>query len=171
MDDNLHMADVTLYVAIVTGGFTAVGAAIPQFSTSRQAQRAEHERSEAVRRDACLALVRSAIELRTQVANYHERGGSDVAPQLAAIRERAAAAEICAHTVAFMLPPLADFTMSIAAVAMRLAEEAERYPKRPPDFLDLNARILAFARKVAKADDAGLADGNPDTESLGSAID
>jgi hypothetical protein len=165
------MPDITLYVAIVTGGFTAIGAAIPQFSTSRQAKRAERERSGAIRRDACLALVRSAVELRTQVANCYEGGGSDMAPQLAAIRERAATAEICAHTVAFMLPPLAGLAMSIGAVAMRLAEEAERHPKRPPSFLDLNACILAFARKVVEEDHDGSADSNPGAESLRSATD
>jgi hypothetical protein len=70
-----------------------------------------------------------------------------------------------------MEPPLAGLAMNIGAVATRLAEEAERHPKRPPDFLDLNACILAFAREVAKAGQDDSAGGNPDPESLGPAID
>ena len=152
------MADITLYVAVVTGGFTAIGAAIPQISINRQARRAELERSEAVGRDACLALVRAAVKLRTQVANNHDHGESDMAPLLALVREYAADVEICAHTVAFLLPPLADLAMNLGVAAARQAEKAERHPRRPPDFTELSTCIAAFGRKVARVGPAGPAD-------------
>jgi len=72
------MPDVSLYVAVITGGAAVLGAAVSPVSTayqnSRQAVRDRAERRETAVRQACTGLLGSARDLRVQVANtaaYH----------------------------------------------------------------------------------------------------
>ena len=67
------MPDVSLYVAVITGGAAVLGAAVSPVSTayqnSRQAVRDRAERRETAVRQACTGLLGSARDLRVQVAN------------------------------------------------------------------------------------------------------
>jgi hypothetical protein len=136
------MAYVTVYVAVVTGAFTVIGATIPQVSaviqSGRRAKREERERRESAKRDACVALLRSVGELRTQVANNHDYRGNEIAERLALVRQYAVAAKVDAVNVALLVPQsLAGPAMQLAAAAASLAVAAEN-TRLPPDFTDLD---------------------------------
>jgi hypothetical protein len=150
--DNTHMADITVYVAVVTGVFTVIGATIPQaaavIQSSRRAQAEERERYGSAKRDACLDLLRSVGQLRTQVANNHDYRGNEMAPRLALVREHAANTKVYAAKVAFLVPqPLADLAAKLDMAAASLATSAEN-PARPPDFTELDERVAAFTAEA-----------------------
>jgi hypothetical protein len=76
------MVDVPLYVALTTAGAGIIGAMIPQVTSVirdvRQAERDRRERSSVMTRDACVALLRAAGEVRTlteKIRGY--RGDAD----------------------------------------------------------------------------------------------
>lgn len=148
------MADITVYVAVVTGVFAVIGATIPQASAviqnGRQAKREQHGRYELAKREACVALLRSVHELRTQVANNHDYRGNQTAERLALVRQYASATDVAALNVALLAPqPLADLARQLAAAAERQAVEAEN-TTRPPDFTVLDQCVAAFTTEAVK---------------------
>ena len=72
---NVPVTDVSIYVALITGGAGALGAATPQLATvlrdSRQAGRDRRERGVNARRQAYVELLGAAADLRTRV-DHHE---------------------------------------------------------------------------------------------------
>ncbi len=150
------MADITtVYVAVVTGVFAVLGATIPQaaavIQSGRQARRLEREQFESGKRDACVSLLRSAGQLRTQIANNHAYQGNQLAPRLELVRQHAAATEICAVSVALLVPqPLGGLAMQLAKAASRLAVKAEENPKHPPDFSELDNCVSEFTSEAVK---------------------
>jgi hypothetical protein len=122
------MADVSIYVALITGATGAVGAAIPQIATvlrdSRQAKRDRSDRSVNARQEACVALLRAAADLRTRVANATMYQGDEMLARLAEIRSCAAAVEVRAASVGYLDKTLAEPAADAASAATRLAAAA-----------------------------------------------
>jgi hypothetical protein len=160
------MPDVSVYVAVVSAGAGVAGAAIPQIAfvvrDVRQAERDRHERRAEAKRKACLDLLRSAGELRTQVANAAQYHGDEMGTRLADIRKYAAAAQLHAVNVALLAPrKLAEPAQRLAAAASRLAAAAADGTDlrvnemiRPPDFTELDETFTTF-QKIAVADARG----------------
>lgn len=157
------MADVTtVYVAIVTGVFTVIGATIPQaaavIQTGKQARRLEREQFASQKRDACVALLRSAADLRTQIANNHAYQGIELAPRLELVRQHSAATELGAVSVALLVSqPMGSLATALATAASRLAVNAEENPKRPPDYSELDNCVAAFAAEAIRSQLGGAA--------------
>lgn len=154
------MSDVTVYVAIVTGVFTVIGATIPQaaavIQSNRRAEREARERYESAKCDACVDLLRSVGQMRTQIANNHDYRGNETAPLLALVRQHAADAQVQAVKVAFLgSKPLAELATDLAKAIARLAVKAEN-TTRPPDFSDLDARVAAFTTEATKTSHGSL---------------
>lgn len=148
------MTDLTVYVAVVTGVFTVIGATIPQVSTviqnGRQAKHAEREQYKSAKRDACVALLRSAGKLRTQLADNQDYHGGETAERRALVRKHAAAVQVNAASVALLVPkPLADFATELAETAARLAVSAEN-PKVPLEFGEFDKRVDAFTAEAVR---------------------
>lgn len=148
------MSDTTVYVAIVTGVFAVIGATIPQASaviqTTRLAKREQRDRQAAIRREACVTLLRSVNDLRTQVADNHDYRGSEMAQRLALVRQYASAADISAFDVTLLVPdPLAGLARELAAAAARLAALGEN-TSRPPDFTEIESCAAAFTAEAVK---------------------
>jgi hypothetical protein len=159
------MTDVTtVYIAIVTGVFTVIGATIPQaaavIQTARQARRLEREQFQLEKRDACVALLRSAAELRTQIANNHAYQGAELAPRLELVRQHSAATKLSAVSVALLVSqPLGSLATELATAASRLAVNAEDNPKRPPDYSELDNCVAAFTTEAIRSQSGGAAHG------------
>ncbi len=155
------MADVSIYVALITAGAAVVGAAIPQVAIVardvRQSERDRRERRVESRRQACLDLLRAVGELRTQVANNAQYHGNEMGARLAEVRKCAAAAELNAVSVALLDPDkLAEPAEQLAAAASRLAAVAAESTNlslgnmiHAPDFTELDETIVTF-RRIAK---------------------
>lgn len=156
------MADIPIYVAVITAAAGIIGAAIPQISfivrDVRQAERDRLERHAAATRHACLELLRAVGELRAQVADNHEYHGEKMGARLAKVRKRAAAAEMHAVSVGLLVPAtLAGPAERLAAAASRLAAVAAENTDlalgvmaRAPNFTDLDACLATF-RQIAVA--------------------
>jgi hypothetical protein len=157
------MANDTVLIALVTGGFAVLGATLPQITSvvqsARRDKRKQSERFETARRDACVALLKAAGELRTQVANNHDYHGDEMTARLALVREHATAAQVAAASVALLVAqPLAELAMELAAAAGELAMEAaettsleQRASIRLPDFAKLDRCIAAFTASAVSA--------------------
>src|SRR5690349_15463574 len=127
------MADVPLYVAIVTAGAGIIGAAIPQVTTvirdTRQAERDRRERLAKELRDVCVDLLRAAGELRTlteNIASY--RGDANGMRTLVAdVRGHAGATRLNAARVGLVAPgPLAESAYQLATAASSLVGDVEQ---------------------------------------------
>jgi hypothetical protein len=152
----MDMADVSIYVAVISAGAGIAGASISQVTTAiRDTRRAERDRKERLadaRHQGCVQLLRTVLELRVRVANNYDYHGEEMAARLAEIRECAARAEVEAVSIALMVPPdLARTAERLAAAAGRLATEATQNASlrlgastRAPDFSELNDCVTAF---------------------------
>jgi hypothetical protein len=167
------MADVSVYVAIISAGAAIIGASLPQLSViiqdsrkaKRDRQQAERDRQEQIadrRRQACVQLLRTALRLRVLVVNVQDYHGAALAPLLAEIRECAATAEVEAVSVALMVPPghgkaaerLAEAAGRLALVAARNASLELGASVQPPDFSELDERVQEF-KAMAMAEGGG----------------
>ncbi len=156
------MPDVSIYVAVITAGAGVAGAGIPHFAIVardvRLAERDRRERRAAAKRQACLDLLRSAGELRMQVANAAQYHGDEMGTRLADVRKSAAAAQLHAVNVALLAPrKLGEPAQRLAAAASRLATAAAdgtdmrvQEMIRLPDFTELDENFTAF-RQIAVA--------------------
>lgn len=158
------MPEVSIYVALITAGAGATGAAIPQIATVvrdvRQADRDRHERRVETRRQACLDLLHAASDLRTQVANAAQYHGSDMGARLAEIRKCAAAVQLHAVSVALLAGEslddpaerLAAAAMDLAAAAVHNADMSLNQMVSCPDLSEFDGSVKAFRlRAVADA--------------------
>src|ERR1700743_1471422 len=104
------MADVPAYVAIITAGAGIIGAAIPQVTTvlrdARQAERDRRERSAAMAREACVALLRASGEVRTGTEGIRSyRAPADgMRERVEELRSRAEATRVHAAEVSMLVP-------------------------------------------------------------------
>jgi hypothetical protein len=157
MRDNAYMADVSIYVAVISASAAILGAAVSPVSTAyqahRQARRDRQERRETSAHRAFLQLLRAAADLRTQAANNHEYHGEEMAARLARVREHAADVGVHAISIALLAPPLADPAGRLAEAAGRLAATAAENTDlamgvsiRAPDFGELDACVAAFSK-------------------------
>jgi hypothetical protein len=154
------MPDVSLYVAVITGGAAVLGAAVSPVSTayqnSRQAVRDRAERRETAVRQACTGLLGSARDLRVQVANTAAYHGAEMASRLEQVRQLDADAASHADDVALLVPVgVAESAARLADAVSRLTAWAEANFKsdlgasiREPDFTDLNERIADFSAQA-----------------------
>jgi hypothetical protein len=167
------MADVSVYVAVISAGAAIIGASLPQVSAiiqdSRKAKRdrlqADRDRQEQAadhRRRACVQLLRTALRLRVLVMNIQDYHGTELASLLAEIRDCAASAEVEAVSVALMVPPghgkaaerLAEAAGRLALVAARNASLELGASVQPPDFSELDECVQRFKTMVT-ADGGG----------------
>jgi hypothetical protein len=154
------MADVPIYVAIITALAGLAGATIPQFTIlrrdARNAERERQERKDEARRQACLDLLRVAGELRTQVANNFEYHGTEMAERLGKVRQAASEARLHAVEVSLRAPDrLAEPAEEVAAAAENLAVAAAENTdvnagvmRNLPGFSALDVSIEDFRREV-----------------------
>jgi hypothetical protein len=152
------MADVSVYVALISAGAAVAGATISQFASairdSRQAKRDRQERYEDATLQACVQLLEAAGELRAQVENNFEYHGDEMAARLAQVRQYAGATQVHAASVALQVPEkLGGLAEQVAAAASRLAlVTAEKTNLRLggmdelPNFGELDDNVKAFRR-------------------------
>lgn len=163
---NASMTDVSIYVALITGGAGAIGAAMPQIATvvrdGRQAKLDRRERGVSTRQQACIELLRAAADLRTRVANAAMYHGDEMLARLAEIRNCAAAVEVQAASVGLLArETLAEPAAELASAATELAAAAvqgtdmdlNQMPE-DPDFATFDERVDLFRIKaLATADE------------------
>ncbi len=104
------MVDVPIWVAIITALAGILGAAIPQGATVirdvRQAERDRKERFDTATRDACVALLRAAGELRSLAEGWRSYRGDPTAvlARVAEARGLAEATRLHAVSVSMQVP-------------------------------------------------------------------
>jgi maltooligosyltrehalose synthase len=150
------MTDVSIYVAIITAGAGVAGAAISQVATVirdvRQSERERQERSATTTREACVALLRAAGELRTLAENIRSYRGdaNKIRERVEDARSRAEATQVHAVDVGMQAPDgLAEPADEVASAASALADDVARCT-------DLNQGVVI---------------GNPDVTKLVECID
>jgi hypothetical protein len=121
------VTNVPIYVALISGGAGAIGAALPQVFTvlgdSRQASRDRKERGVNAKQQAYVDLLGAAADLRTRVANTAMYGG-EILARLAEIRSSTADVQVKAAKVSFLEIKLTQSAGSLAKAAADLAAEA-----------------------------------------------
>lgn len=154
------MADVSIFVPVISAAAAILGAAVSPvttvFQSSRQAKQARQERQEAARRQAYIDLVKAAVDLRALVANNHDYHGDEMAARLAQVRQHAADARVHAFDIALVSPGrLADSAAQLAAAVGRAAVSAAENTDlsmgvsvKAPDFEGLDACIADFTSRA-----------------------
>ena len=154
------MADVSIYVAVISASAAILGAAVSPLSTAyqnaRTAGRDRQERHKTATREACKGLLQASTDLRTLVQNTHDYHGEEMGSRLAQVRQDAADARTHAFSIALLEPQaLADPAMELAAAAGSLAvataqntDLAMGVSIRAPDFSELDACIAAFSKRA-----------------------
>jgi hypothetical protein len=156
------MADVSIYVAVISASAAILGAAVSPVSTAfqnaRLADRDRREQSRAELREACSDLLTAVIDLRTQVVNNENYHGPEMGTRLARVRELAGHAKAHAFLVALMAPrPLGLAAQELSAAAARVADEAaantdleQGVSIRATPYTDLDGRTDAFRDKAVE---------------------
>ncbi len=149
------MADVPLYVALITAGAGIVGALIPQagimLNELGRAKRDRLDRSAAAAQNVCIELLGTASGLCVHVENMRSyRGNADgLRSRLEEVRKDLADTQLHAVSVGMLAPgPLTGPAAQLAAAATSLAKAVE-------DNIDLNNAVMV---------------GNPDTGPLNTLI-
>jgi len=153
------VTDVPIFVAVITAGAGLVGALIPQAAVVirdvRQAERDRRERAAVATREACVALLSTAGELRTLAESVRDyRGEAEgMRARVQEVWSRAEATRWHATNVGMLAPlALAGPAEKVAEAASSLAEVVARSidPDEgvligdPPDATRLAERIAAF---------------------------
>jgi hypothetical protein len=158
--DNADMSQISLYVAITTGAAAVLGAAISPVTTAyqnaRQAVRDRAERRDIAIRQACVDLLRSARDLRVQVANTAAYHGTEIGARLEQVRQLDADAALHADEVALLVPAgIAESAAKLARAAGQLAAAAQANVRtelsasiREPSFTELDDCITDFSARV-----------------------
>ena len=181
VSDNTHMADVPLYVALITAGAGIVGAAIPQagimLNEFRRADRDRQEKSAAAAQNACIELLRAASTLCVHVENMRSyRGDADgLHSRLAEVRKDLADTQLHAASVGMLAPgPLTGPAAQLAESAASLVEAVEAnidinnaVMVGDPDTRSLNALISAFRENAIRHTRANEATGPVPSHRLG----
>jgi hypothetical protein len=154
------MADVSIFVPVISAAAAILGAAISPvttvFQSHQQAKQQRQEQHDTARRVACIELLRAAVDLRAAVANNQDYHGDEMAARLARVREYAADARVHAFNIALLAPRrLADSAGELAAatgrVAVAVAEDTNLsmgVSVRAPDFARLDACIADFTSRA-----------------------
>lgn len=162
--NNLLMADVPIWVAIITAGAGIIGAAIPQVTTVlrdiRQAERDRRERTAAAARDACVALLRASGEVRTLTESIRSYRGeaNGFRERVQEVRSRAEATRVHAAEVSMLAPAkLAEPADQVARAASDLADDVmqntnldQGVPIGVPDVTKLVDCIAAFRQAAVE---------------------
>ena len=162
--NNVGMAEVSIYVTLITAGAGIAGATISQVSTAfregRQAKRDRHERYVTASQDACFELLRAAGALRTDVENLNSyRGNADgLRERLEVIRGHSAEAQLHAAGVGMKAPDrLTEPAERVAAAASSLMkavlESTDLDNGVMVDFPGtgaLNTELVAFREQTAR---------------------
>ena len=122
------MADVSIYVAIITALAGLTGAAVPVVASAirdvRQSEQDRRERWATATRDACVDLLRAAGELRTlseSIAAY--RGTANgMRARVDEVRDRAEATRLSAANVSLQVAVLAEPAYQVASAADKLVQ-------------------------------------------------
>jgi hypothetical protein len=154
------MPQVSLYVAAITAAAAVLGAAVSPVSTAyqnaRQAVRDRAERRDSAVRQACVDLLRSARDVRVQVANTAAYHGAEMGSRLERIRQLEADAAVHADEVALLIPvSVANSAAMLTGAVSRLTASTEANVKhelgasiRQPDFTELDGCIADFSTRV-----------------------
>jgi hypothetical protein len=161
------MANTSIYVAVITASAAILGAAVSAasiaYQNARQAERDRQQRREERQqrhadetRNACVNLLRAAIDLRTQVENNKGYQGEEMRSRLAQVRQYASDATLHAFLLGTIEPDVfADLGEKLAKVARRLAlATAEntnlemKMSTEVPDLSELDDCIDAFSRQA-----------------------
>jgi hypothetical protein len=154
------MADVSIFVPVISAAAAILGAALSPvttvFQNSRQAKQERGDRQETARRQACIDLLRAAVDLRATVANNHDYHGDEMAARLAQVRQYAADARVHAFSIALLASPgLAGAAGELSAATSRVAAAAAEdtdlrmgMSVRAPDFAKLDACIADFTSRA-----------------------
>jgi hypothetical protein len=151
------MAEVSVYVAVISAAAGIVGSAVPQATSvirdSLRDRRIRAERLAGQRSRACVGLLRTVLDLRVRVANIYDYYGDQMTEQRAEIRDCAARAEVQAIKVALLgqSTELGEAAQKLAAAAARLAAAAAesasvqlRASTTAPDFTELDKLTEVF---------------------------
>jgi hypothetical protein len=156
------MVDVPIYVAIITAGTGIIAAAVPQFAAvirDRRAERDRRERSSARIREACIALLSAAEELRTLAENLiGYRGDPDgTRERVAEARRLAKATRLHAADVSMQVRELIEPASEVAGAVTVLADDVvsktdldEGVVISPPDVTKLVECIAAFREAAVR---------------------
>jgi hypothetical protein len=152
------MPDVSIYVALITGGVALAPQLLIWRQNAEQAKRAQREQHAAAVRDACTALYDAATDLRTQAQNIHDYHGAEMGARLAEAWHCAGDARKHANSIALLAPQaLAEAAWQLAAAADRLAEAAAANVKLGkgasvslPDYTDLETARTDFSARAAE---------------------
>jgi hypothetical protein len=144
------MVDVPIYVAVITAGAGIIGAVIPLAAAMirdvRQAERDRQERSAAATRDACVALLRAAGELRTLTESIRSYRGdaNGMRARVEEVRSRAEETRLHAANVGMQVPDrLAEPADRVASAASDLADNVMQST-------DLNQGVLVGSPDVTR---------------------
>jgi hypothetical protein len=129
---NVYMADVPVYVAVITAAAGIVGAVIPQagivLREVRQAERDRRERSVTAAQTACIDLLRAASSLGTQVENLRDYRGDagGLRLRLEKVRKCLDETQLHAASVGMLAPDqLIERSSQLAAEAGALVKAVE----------------------------------------------
>ncbi len=156
------MADVSIYVALISASAGILGATISQLTgalrESSQAKRDRQERSATATCKVCEELLLAAGDLRTQVANNRIFRGDRAAmtARLEDVRKHAAATQLHAVRVGMLVPGqlaepadrLAAAASSLAAAAVNDTDLDQGWVSVDPDFTRLDACVDTFRREA-----------------------
>jgi hypothetical protein len=156
------MPEVSIFVAVITGGAAVFGAAVSPVSmayqNAKRSARDRRERRETEIRQACAGLLKAARDLRVQVANNHAYQGNEIPLRLEQVRQLAADAASYADSVLLLLMPVDVINSAgrLTAAVSRLVETAEanidsnvHMSIRSPDFTELDDCIKDFSKLAA----------------------
>lgn len=126
------MADVSIWVPVITAGAGIIGATIPQVTTVirdvRKAERDRWERSSTMTRDACVALLRAAGEVRTLTESICSHGGdaTGMMERVEQARGSSEATRVHAAEVGMQATGLAGAADQLASAASDLVDDIVR---------------------------------------------
>jgi len=161
------MADVSIYVAVISACAAILGAAVSAvgvtYQNAREAERDRRQRREERQqrheeevRAACMDLLRAAVNLRTQVENNEGYQGGEMRSRLGKVRQHASDAALYAVLIGTIEPNVfADLADKLAKAATILAQAAAEntnlemnMSNEVPSLGELNSCIEAFSRKA-----------------------
>jgi hypothetical protein len=125
--NNLRMADVPVWVAVITAAAGVIGAAIPQVAIVvrdvRQGERDRRERLATATLDACVELLRAAGELRTLSEGIRSYCGpaDGMRARIDEVRSLAEATRLNSARVSTQVPDLAEAAYRVASAGSALA--------------------------------------------------
>jgi hypothetical protein len=148
----MHVTDVPVYIAVITGAAGIIGAGIPQASIVlrevRQAKRDRRERSIAAGQSACIDLLRAASSLSARAENLSAYRGDakGLGVRLEELRKYLAETELHAASVGMLAPG------QLIERASQLAEEAGSLMKAVKANVDLDNGIVVGVIDVGPLD-------------------